>query len=75
MQSTPPRSHVIAARITLALLFYLPIVAFYRIIGSGWFHSIVFPIVYLTLGFVIGNVVAALILTAASVPRHKNDAD
>ncbi len=79
MQS-PSRSLVLASRLVLASAIYFPLVLWLRHDGRSWYYALFTPAVTLTFGYVIGTVVALLMITAAGLPlpwdlKKKHDVD
>lgn len=67
MQSSK-RSHVIVARLLLALVLYVPLVVILRGEGRDWYHALFTPAVHLTLGYTFGSIIAILMMAAAGWP-------
>lgn len=67
MQS-PTRPQVVTARIILALIVYVPLVALLRLDGRGWYHALFSPAIHLILGYALGTAVALLMIIAAGLP-------
>lgn len=65
---TPPRSRVIAARLALFTLYYLPFVWIFRHSGEGWLASVTMPLAYGAVGWIGGSAFAIVMGTAMGLP-------
>lgn len=67
-----PRS-VLAARVVLSLLFYVPLVALLRSSGRDWTSSLSAPLVLGILAWTGGSLLSRLMITAAGLPTLEDE--